>query len=183
MTTPADPQPPMSYYGAAPNPRPTSVTVVAIISIIMAGLGILCSPLAIIPYVVDFGPPNPAIAIVKGNAGNMAFMIITLSMGFLNAILLLAASIACLKLKPWGRTGMIVYAVIALFGVASGTVFNILVVFPALAAARTASPAGAAGYVGGVGGVIFGMALPVVILIVMRRSNVVAAFRRPPEVP
>jgi hypothetical protein len=176
----------MSYYGAVPNPdpnpRPTSVLVIAIIGIILGAIGVACSPFALVPYFVNIGPPNPAIDIIKGSPGNMAFMIGSLAIGVVNAIVLLAGSIGSVKMRPWGRTALIVYAIVAILGVIVGLIFNILVFLPALSALRTTSAAGAAAYTGGlaggIGGTIGGLILPAAILIVMYRPHVVNAFKQ-----
>lgn len=63
-------QPPIEYAAPAfppPPRRPTSVTVLSIIGIILGAMGVICTPLGLIQYFVDFGQPNPVIDAIKEN--------------------------------------------------------------------------------------------------------------------
>src|SRR5947208_2777359 len=102
----------LPYQGYLPvqNPRPTSVTVMAILGIIFGGLG-LCSPFALIPYFMNFGPPNPFIDAVKNNTFLLDWTMFATLLTFVLAILLLTCSIGALGLKPWARPGLVWYGI------------------------------------------------------------------------
>ncbi len=48
-------------YVEMPGKRPTSVTVLAIIGLVLSSLVLLCSPISLVFLFVDLGMPNPAI--------------------------------------------------------------------------------------------------------------------------
>src|SRR5438128_7719791 len=97
-------QPPpqtISYYTPplpVPNPRPTSVTVVAILGIIFGAMAVICSPFAMIPYFMQFGPPNPAIDAIKNDRLIFNWMVGSLIVHWPVGVLLLASSIGALSL-------------------------------------------------------------------------------------
>src|SRR5438874_8455628 len=91
-------QPPygtIPYYTPAfpQNPRPTSLTVMAIVGIIVGVLGVVCSPLALVPYFVQIGPPNPVLDAIKNDRLIFNWMIGSVIAHWPIAVLLLASSI------------------------------------------------------------------------------------------
>jgi hypothetical protein len=102
----------------------------------------------------------------------------------LTCLVLLAAGIGLLHLKPWARILSMAYAIYAiLFGILGMVVNFIFMIQPMLEQARQQQGPEAAGAIGGaVGGTIggcFGLIYPVLLLIFMTRPKVVAAFRPP----
>ena len=98
--------------------RPTSVTVFAIINIILCGLGVLgtifwiINKLGLIPQ-----PPEKDVLTLamENSAVFQRFSDITTVVGLFTIILSLAASIAMFSLKPWSRNvtiGLGVYGVV-----------------------------------------------------------------------
>src|SRR5688572_22562988 len=63
-TTPS-PQEPLGYDMPFPPGRPASVTVLAIIGIIIGGFLSLCTPFSLIFFFVDLGVPNPMFDAIK----------------------------------------------------------------------------------------------------------------------
>src|SRR4051812_3812319 len=103
MSEPQQPPPqqpplPIAYAYPEPSLRPTSVTVMAIIGIILGAMGFLCLPLSLIPYFMPMPVPNPVIDGVKNDSFLFGTMIAGIVMGWLLGALLLVGSIAALTL-------------------------------------------------------------------------------------
>lgn len=174
------PYDPIHYYNAVPvNPRPTSVTVLAVLGIIFAALGLICSPLSLVPYFVKIGPPNPAIDAVRSNTALMTWIIASVVIGFLLAALLLAGSIASLKLRLAGQRAMILYAKIAIAMAILGFVVNVVWMMPAMSQGQQGVSKNAeiiGGMIGGLIGGLLALIYPICILVYMNKSHVKAAF-------
>jgi hypothetical protein len=122
-------------YTPRPSPRPTSVTVLAIIGIVFGGLFVLCKPFGLLPLVMpNMGPPNPALDVLRTDGMLRALTIGGVLVGLPVSILLLASSIACLSLKSWARKGMLSYAVIAIVLSALTFVAQVIWVIPKMKA-------------------------------------------------
>jgi hypothetical protein len=180
------PYPPMN-----PNPRPTSVLVLAIIGIIFGAFGTLCSPLALLPYVMNFNvpgaPPNPAFDTINNSPFLHSYMIVSVVVGWFMAILLLVCSIAALSLKPWARKGLLAWAGITIVTGIIGLFITVAFILPAMGQGNTPQAKGAAigGMVGGIVGGVISLILPVLMLVFMTRPHVVAAFEQndPANIP
>ena len=174
--------------------RPTSVTVLAILGIIFGALGVLCKPLSLAAIFIPQPGPNPAVEMQKEMMG---FNLANVAVGTAVSVLLLAASIACLSLKPWARKGMLTYAGIAIVLTIVGGVITFVWMLPRIQEMQrqmmaqqtaggagapppqmmnimqTASTAGAA--IGAAGALIY----PACLLYFFTRPNVKSAFGDP----
>ena len=163
--------------------RPTSVTVFGILNIVWGALG-LCGPSALlITLRVRTMMENPVMTVMTDDPLLYGWLIGSQILGLIAAIVLVAAGIGLLGLKPWARTASIVYAIYAIVGVALGTIINLTVVFPRVAelVQQAPAPRGAGmmgGMVGGTCGGVVWLAYPILLLIFMTRPKVVAAFRK-----
>ena len=113
-------------------------------------------------------------------------MDVALPLGLLATGVSVAAGIGLLKLKNWGRTLSIGYAIYSIVAGVIGSMVNyIFVMQPLMEQASHKSGPEAAGLIGaaigGTFGTCFGMIYPVLLLIFMLRPKVVAAFRPPAE--
>jgi GYF domain 2 len=155
---------PLGYAAPAPA-RPTSVTVIAVIGIIFGSLGVLGSICGVIalPFI-----RNQMAAQGKTMPTSSAWVFISAFLGIALGGLLLAASISALRLTPWARTGLLVYAglSIVIHLISSGVNFAQM-----SGQATTPMQTGIM-----VGSLIGGMIFPVCILYFMTRPHVVAAF-------
>lgn len=166
------------YQQAVPK-RPTSVTVLAIIGIILGSLSVLCSPMGLLPYFVQIGPPNPMIDSVKNDPALFGYMIGSIAVGWVIGLLLLVGSIGALLLKDWARKGLLTYAWIQIVLGVIGFIAMITWFNPRMTAAAGSNKAAAlGGQIGGMIGAIIGLILPVLILVFMNRPHVKAAFTR-----
>jgi hypothetical protein len=188
MSDPSMPPPsgyeptPLAYQVPVPPLRPTSVSVIAIIGIVLASLGLICTPFALIPFfMTSAAAQNPQIQMMHDSKPLMAWTIGSLAINFVLAILLLAASIGSLRLSAWARKGMIAWAIASSAMAIIGTAVQCVFVLPQLLAKmNSGNPAdyGAAigGIVGAVFGIIFSLILPAFILVYYRKPHVVDAF-------
>jgi hypothetical protein len=122
-------QPDYASYGIRPpNPRPTSVTVIAIIAIIfgsLAVLGFLCS----LPQYLGLKiAPNPVMDAMQNDPVIRWFMIITMGIGTVLAIVQLCGGIGALSLKRGSRRALIWYAVLYLIVGVLSLVMNVAVI-------------------------------------------------------
>lgn len=114
------------------NERPTSVTVFAIINLILAGLGLvgfifwLLGVLGITP---QGSQENILVQAMENSAGFQLFNNIANAMGLIVVILLLAASIGMFSLKPWARLVTIGWGVYSLLMVIAGYALSYLLIY------------------------------------------------------
>lgn len=183
-------QPPIDYAAPQipmPPRRPTSVTVLAIIGIIFGALGVLCTPLGLIPYFMDFGQPNPVIDAIKENKFAFFWTIGSSILGILLAVILLAGSIGSLKLAPWARSAMLAYAAMAVVMSLAGTVISVTVITPLVTKAFENMQGGGGpfaamgGMIGAIVGAVLMLIYPICILFFYNTANVKDAFANPPE--
>jgi hypothetical protein len=159
-------------------PRPTILTVAAIIGIAFGALGVVCTPFSAIPYFVEMGPRNPVIDAIKGSTWMYAYMLASLLLGFLFACVLLTGSIGALLLKPWARLTLMGYAIASLaLGVVS-TVVMALVFVPLTRELGDPAQFGAmmGGVIGAACGLCFAVLLQGGLLFVLTRPEVKRAF-------
>jgi hypothetical protein len=161
------------------NRMPPAILVLAIIGIVFAALGILG---ALFGAVVLFFPffTDPSLDALRHDPIYITATSITLVFGTLTTILLLAASLGSLKLRPWARKAMLLYALLALAQNLLGTLFNLLYTLPHMTIASPGSPAARAGFIGGVIGGLFGLlfnaAWSICILYFFSRPSAIDAF-------
>jgi len=169
------PPPPFVYppggYAAAPK-RAVWPTVIGTISCVLAGLGLICGPGA--KLVNSY---NPQTQEVYRHLPEWFRSFETLSMliGVVFAVLLLAAGVTLLKRRPAGRTLHLAYGALALVV----GVVNIGVVFSAISKASAEMPAPMrAGMIGGAFGGAVGLAYPVFLLVWFLRAAIAAEVDR-----
>jgi len=177
--------------------RPTSVTVFGILNIVFAILGFcgiafqLAQPFvqeAIEEFAekaaADAGQEikkDPIQEAIKNDPNLKMLGQISNGLSAVATVALLAAGIALLKMKSWGRTLSILYAIYDIVSKIVFAVLNLLIMMPLIAAQQDAGgPAAEAigGIVAGsIGcGLIFTLIYPILLLIFMLRSNVREAF-------
>ena len=169
--------------------RPTSVTVFAIINLVMAGMGLLLwiagliFMLGLINLPEQAGP-NPAMEMMETSTGFQIYSYVTSGFHLLATILIISASIGMFTLQPWARKGTIVWAVYSIVSkVVTTTVQHVLFTIPMLNDAtddmqRTGMIVGAV-----VGGVFILMLIGYHLLLIymLTRPHVVDAFTPEPE--
>jgi hypothetical protein len=169
---------PMPYGGyAVANPRPGSVTALAIIGIVLASLALLVKSLNIMMHLT-----TNAAAIVGGWDLMDSVISVVLS------VVLLIAGIGCLKLKPGARKLLLGWAGIYMVLLAVRLVMSVTVGIPRMLerqqAAGTVPPGFEAGaYFGAVAVLAILAVYPICVLMLLRKPAVVAAFEGQPATP
>lgn len=93
--------------GVVPAKPPGVIKVFGILNIVFGGMGLLCSPLSLIALVVPMSS--------KQQFGYTPFMvhwlIVSVIIGMMGAVVMLASGIGLCKMKEWGRKLAIYYAI------------------------------------------------------------------------
>ncbi len=166
---------------------PTSVTVISILGLLFTAYGVfgLLTLAAVFGTGTGFGMPNPVLDKLRDDSTYLTFTGIELAVSLLLMIVLVAGSVGGLKLKPWARPTMLIYAVATIVNGLAGVVFNLVYVMPLMSSVTGPgnAPLGAVVGVSSVCSGLFGMIYPACVLYFYTRPNVVDAFRGifPPE--
>src|SRR5687767_11022515 len=193
MTSEPQPQPllytdggvyaPASSYA----PRPTSVTVVASIGVVLGALGLLCKPTSLIVFVIQMPVSDPVVDAMRGDSFVRGWMLASVATGWVISLLLVLSAVGSLRLRDWGRTGMLAYAALALLMTIVSQVVGIVAVGPALEPAVRQALAGKPAPWWQLGTVptavimtILGTWFPLLILYYFNRRSVKQAFDEGP---
>jgi hypothetical protein len=186
LTQPPLPAAAVDYAAPHEKPRPTSVSVLAGIGIVLGSLGMLCKlSNAAVSLLVRLPQPNPMLDTIRDNPTIRAFVVFSAATGTLISLLLLLASLGSLALKGWGRAGMLGYAALAVLMTVVEQAVNYYVVAPemlqAMRQSGTPMPPGMAilnGWVGVVIGLLVRLWYPALIFYFYNRRHVKDAFLR-----
>jgi hypothetical protein len=122
-------QPDYASYGMKPpSLRPTSVTVIAIIAIILGGLGVLGLLCTLPQYLGVKLAPNPVMDAMRNDRVLFWFMIISMAIGTVLAVIQLWGGIGALTLKPAARSALIWYAIVYLVTGTIGLILNVTII-------------------------------------------------------
>jgi len=168
--------------------RPTVVTVFGILNILfgvlgLCGLGFTTLMLAADNDMNPLFRQNPALDLMRDNRAYMMFMKVGVVLGGIVTVILIAAGIGLLRMKPWARQASINYAIYSVVMGLVGMVVNyFLLVQPLMEKAQQLQgpeDAGAmGGAIGGMFGGCFGQIYPIILLIFMCQKNVKQAFQQ-----
>lgn len=187
-----EPPAPVAPPPPKPGVRPTSITVFGILNLVFAVMGFFGTCIGMVPMFLLPKlstsmelPPNPVFDVMQESRAYFGFMVVSMCLGMIAAIVLGVAGMGLLKMRSWGRKLSIGYGVYAIFAVIAGTIANFVwLVEPLMEqAGRPGAGPEAAGAIGGmIGGTVgscFGLIYPVCLLIFLFRPNVVQALRSP----
>jgi hypothetical protein len=119
------------------------------------------------------------VALMNSNPAYATWVKATIPMCFLYCALLLIAGIGLLRLVEWGRKLSIatgIYAILMNIGVAAA---NFYFFHPPSTSSSHTNGSPAADLIVAMMGAIFGLIYPVVLIVYMRRPEIIAAFRPP----
>ena len=162
---------------------PTSIKVVSILAIIYAGIMLLMMPCSVFLMVHPL-TPNPMLDALNRDPVYMTFYWIAVPVSLALFTLLLAGAIASLKLRPWGRKSMLLYAGVQLLVAVVNTIASLILIAPKMQEAIAADPRIApmadlmkvSSIVGGVLGLLFHGGVSAVIIYFFNRKVAVDAF-------
>jgi hypothetical protein len=164
--------------------RPTSMTVLGILNIVYGAMFLVCTPIGLVLF---FFPQllgnNPTLEVILASRFLLIWNITLGLLGILASAALLAAGMGLLKMRRWGRTLSIGFAIYTLVMAALNFVFCILFLFgPLLDKANQSGDAVQIAmakfnaYTSPVG-VALVVAYPIVLLIFMLRPRTLAAIQ------
>lgn len=157
--------------------RPTSITTLAVLNLVFAGLGVIGLLFTWATYFggMSLGPRNIVVEVANRSPEYMSFLHWSLAIGALGITVLSASGIGLLKMRLWGRKLALAYGVGSiLVGIVSFFVMQHYLIAPL---SQSHEPAAAAGATAGYAGGIVGLAYPIVLLAFMRKRSVVAALQ------
>lgn len=169
----------------APSPRPTSVTVLAIIAIVFGSLAVLGTLCSLFPYLGVQFTPNPVIDATRKDPLLLGYNLVSLVLGMVLGAVLLVGGISSLSLKPIGRRLMMGYAVVYLVISIPSAILNVAVITPRLlnhvqnlgSNPQLKTVLSYSAYLG-VAMVLVFLIWPILILYYMTRPHVKSAFER-----
>jgi len=170
-------------------PRPTSVTVISILGIVLGALGLLCRPLSLVMFVVKLPVENPVVEAMKNDSFIRGWMVIGVATEWLISLLLVLSSVGSLRLRDWGRQGMLAYAPLKLLTTIAAQVIGMLVINPTLepamkqAAAQQPNAFQMSPTTSAILMTIWSIWLPLWVLWTFTRPAVKAAFDQGPPPP
>lgn len=159
--------------------RPTSVSVLAIITIVLACAGLGCIPISV--FSTLYNTENPGYFIVEESTFFRFWVIGTSALGWIASLAAIAGGVGAWMMKPWGRTTLLGYAIYSIVMAVLGTLVSLFFfVMPLMEHVDMESDMGPAilgGAIGGMcGGLCGGLILPICLLYFLTRPHVVAAF-------
>ncbi len=183
-------QPPPQPIGYAMPPsrpaRPTSVTVLAIIGIIFASLGLLSSICGgiflLLSSTVDVSSElTGAQQAMYASTAWKVYEIFSYVAWLGISILLMYGSIASLSLKPAGRRAMLLYATLVIILAVLNVIMTLVLLGPTLKPFLSSSDTAEAAsawtiIISGTISTLVGLIYPIFVLVYYRKPHVVAAF-------
>jgi len=153
--------------------RPTGVTVIGILGIILGLFGLcgsLCGAASVwmLPQLAELaqqsGEQSAELKAIVDNPAAMRFVLVGSIVGALLGLWLLIASVMLLGMKPVGYTLMMAYAVVSILWSIVSTGISVAVM---------GAPSNPISLIGTIAGLIY----PVAVLIVLTRPNIKEAFQ------
>jgi hypothetical protein len=151
--------------------RPTAVTVISIIGIVLGILGLCCNLVVLgaaglLPMLAEMaqqsGEQSAEFQQMSNNPALMRYTMVSAIVGLVLSVWMIVASILLLGMKPIGYTLMLSNAVVLLLWAIVGTIVGIAIV--GMKPTSLIS-------------VPFQIAFPVAVLVVLTRPNIKAAFQ------
>jgi hypothetical protein len=164
--------------------RPTVVTVFGILNIGFAAIGLIGAAATLLMFRFLPTTGNPVLQLMNENALLKAWTDVSLVIGAVASVGLLAAGIGLLMMKNWARVLSLVYGVYAILSGVVGMVLTVVLLCKPLldTAGKHHGPEIVAAIAGAIGGTVGGcisLIYPILLIIFMTRPRVVAAFKTP----
>lgn len=161
-----------------PKQKPTFTVVFGIIHLAFGVMGVCSAPFALLFLFLPSLPKqvvqnNPSFELMMENESYQIFMMIGAVLSVVGGIVLITLGVGLLKVKPWARTGSIVYAFYAVTHVVIASILNYFLFLEPLVEKLADSPSPQndftlmTNYAGMCGGLLFGLVYPICILFFM----------------
>mgnify|MGYP005840950849 CR=1 FL=1 len=154
--------------------RPTAVTVIGILGIVLGVLGLCCNLVGLgtasfLPMLGEMaqqsGESTEELQALLDNPALLRFTIVSSVLGLLLSLWMVIASILLLQMKPIGHTLMLANAVVQILWAVVRTLVEMWLAGDQVQMAQSAV------------GAIIALVFPIVVLIVLTRPNLKAAFQ------
>jgi len=158
--------------------RPTAVTVFGVLNIVFGGMGLMCTPLAV---VAQFLPQPPDAPQVTFPPAMQVYSMFSFGLNVLMAAVLLAAGIGLLKQRRWGRQVSYAYGWFSVIWGVIGMAFVLVMLGGSFGNTGTSGPESMAATSGLVGGMclgLLGLVYPILLIVYMKKPHVVDACSR-----
>ena len=147
--------------------RPAVVTVFGILNIVFAALALSCMPFTLLFLLMPERLGIFGVAMLEVREGAPAYhawLVASNVLGILAAVVLLFAGIGLLKMKSWGRSVSIGYAIFDMLRSGAGLVFTYAYVVAPVMREENQSPFAAAEMMSDLAGGCIALIYPVVLL-------------------
>ena len=189
---PSLPGQPLGYYAAPAFDRPPRLRggakAVAVVNIVLGSVGLL-AVCGLPQYFVRFGPPNPAMDMIRDDAFMKPYMISVTVLSVVLSGFVLAAGVKSYRLNPAGRSMTVLLAMIQIAFGLIGSAVNLLYFAPKLRTLGQQHPANPGLRYADIGRDVgyfiaaLGMAYHVLAIYVFTRPDVEDAVRADREPP
>jgi hypothetical protein len=158
--------------------RPMSVTIFGILNIGFAAFGLLSLLLSTVFLSQMNTGANPVLKAMNDNPAYVTWTKISVPVGGIASVVLLAAGIGLLMLKNWARVVSIGYSIYAIVGGIIGGIvmFNVFESMLHQGAGGSPSVMIIGAMVGSLIGIVFALVYPILLIIFMTRPKIIAAF-------
>ncbi|MCC7391831.1 hypothetical protein IT571_05675 [Candidatus Sumerlaeota bacterium] len=172
--------------------RPTSITVIAVVGIIIGAFGLICSPLQALGMILPEDPQanemieSMGIPAPEYSPTARVLLLVSALISIVGAVLLLSGSIGSFWMKNWARLTMNSYAILALVNGLFNVVVQMIFVLPGMMsqmpqfANNNSGAYGAGAQFSGILGALLGFACmsiyPVLVLVFYNRVATREAF-------
>ena len=156
--------------------RPASIQIFAILNMVFGILGICGGFAAAVMFAIPQPAGNPALDLMANDPIYGTFNLVSMVVGVIMSIVLVAAGVGLHRYAMWGRNLSIAYAWYAILSMIVGSIITVLfLILPLRNQAGAGGPAQAVALAGAIGGMIGGVAsliYPVFILVFMHKADV-----------
>jgi len=178
------PPPPFAHALYRPPPRkPVAITVIGICGIVWSSIALLSTVLALVAIFISADFPNPALDAMLSTRALRIYTIVSTLITVGLAVMLLAGSIGALKLRPWARRMLVRWSVATVVFAIVNQVLNWVWVRPVIEEVNRQQNLPptmllASRIMGVCGAVVIGVIAPMVVLYLLARAEVKAAFEQ-----
>jgi hypothetical protein len=172
---------PPPFARALPVRRPASGLVVGICGIVWASIHLMSILFGLLMFLVPTGVPNPTLDAMRSNRAMMVYSFSVSGAGLILAAVLLVGSIGLIRLRPWARRTVLVWAVLHLLMSIAAMLANWFWIQPLIETIERQQNVPeqfllVGRIIGACSAVIFGVIAPLVVIYLLNRPGMKAAY-------